>query len=214
MVEDGLAALKALENDNFDVLLTDCHMPHLDGFKLAKQLRDKEKFKYLPIIGFTADDSQECLNKALDAGMNSVLFKPYKLNELYNRLAEFIEVNKDEIQVQDEAPVSNLQGIKDKQHWLNVFGNENDAKTLAEVFITSLKQDLNTLTAHVDNQDIEKIPPAIHKLKGAIVMLQYPPLSKLIVSTENRFNQEKETLIVRELIVELSDVIEKIKLWL
>ena len=67
-------------------------MPHLDGFKLAKQLRDKEKFKYLPIIGFTADDSQECLNKALDAGMNSVLFKPYKLNELYNRLAEFIEV--------------------------------------------------------------------------------------------------------------------------
>ncbi|WP_374027197.1 ATP-binding protein [Pseudoalteromonas sp. JSTW] len=214
MVEDGLAALKALENDNFDVLLTDCHMPHLDGFKLAKQLRNKEKFKYLPIIGFTADDSQECLNKALDAGMNSVLFKPYKLNELYNRLAEFIEVNKDEIQVQDEAPVSNLQGIKDKQHWLNVFGNENDAKTLAEVFITSLKQDLNTLTAHVDNQDIEKIPPAIHKLKGAIVMLQYPPLSKLIVSTENRFNQEKETLIVRELIVELSDVIEKIKLWL
>ncbi|MAD05397.1 MAG: hypothetical protein CMK65_17490 [Pseudoalteromonas sp.] len=214
MVDDGIAALRALETGHFDLLLTDCHMPDLDGFQLTEQLRSQEKFKNLPIIGFTADDSKECLNKALKSGMSCVLFKPYKLNELYNRLAEFIELSSDDLPITDDNPDLSLQGIKDKQHWLNVFGNENDAKMLAEVFITSLQADLNSLQEQIKNQNLEKVSGAIHKLKGAIVMLQYPPLSELIVTTESRFNQLQDTLIVEKLIAELSDVIDKIKLWL
>lgn len=110
--------------------------------------------------------------------------------------------------------VISLQGIKDKQHWLTIFGNENDAKMLADVFISSLQSDLNTLHEHLESQNSEKVSAAIHKLKGAIVMLQYPPLSELIVTTENTFNQQQDTLIVEKLITELSDVIDKIKLWL
>ena len=214
MVDDGIAALRALETGHFDLLLTDCHMPDLDGFKLTEQLRSQEKFKRLPIIGFTADDSKECLNKALKSGMNCVLFKPYKLNELYNRLVEFIDLKTDDLPNGNEGSDISLQGIKDKQHWLTIFGNENDAKMLADVFISSLQSDLNTLQEHLESQNSEKVSAAIHKLKGAIVMLQYPPLSELIVTTENTFNQQQDTLIVDKLITELSDVIDKIKLWL
>lgn len=214
MVDDGIAALRALETGHFDLLLTDCHMPDLDGFKLTEQLRSQEKFKLLPIIGFTADDSKECLNKALKSGMNCVLFKPYKLNELYNRLVEFIDLKTDDLPNGNEGSDISLQGIKDKQHWLTIFGNENDAKMLADVFISSLQSDLNTLHEHLESQNSEKVSGAIHKLKGAIVMLQYPPLSELIVTTENTFNQQQDTLIVEKLITELSDVIDKIKLWL
>ncbi|GGF12655.1 ATP-binding protein [Pseudoalteromonas gelatinilytica] len=214
MVDDGIAALRALETGHFDLLLTDCHMPDLDGFKLTEQLRSQEKFKRLPIIGFTADDSKECLNKALKSGMNCVLFKPYKLNELYNRLVEFIDLKTDDLPNGNEGSDISLQGIKDKQHWLTIFGNENDAKMLADVFISSLQSDLNTLQEHLESQNSEKVSAAIHKLKGAIVMLQYPPLSELIVTTENTFNQQQDTLIVEKLITELSDVIDKIKLWL
>jgi len=213
IVEDGFAGLKALENNHFDLLLTDCHMPDLDGFGLAKSIREKEQFKHLPIIGFTADSSKECLKKALDSGMNSVLFKPYKLNELYNRLAEFIDLNTSDVETIDNTFI-NIQGVKDKQHWLTVFGNENDAKMLAEVFINSLQEDVDNLSTHLKNHDIEKISRSIHKLKGGIVMLQYPPLSELIVQTENRFNQQHDTLVVEGLISELLDVIDKVKLWL
>ena len=120
----------------------------------------------------------------------------------------------DDLPITDDNPDLSLQGIKDKQHWLNVFGNENDAKMLAEVFITSLQADLNSLQEQIKNQNLEKVSGAIHILKGAIVMLQYPPLSELIVTTESRFNQLQDTLIVEKLIAELSDVIDKIKLWL
>ena len=70
------------------------------------------------------------------------------------------------------------------------------------------------LQEHLEAQNLEKVSAAIHKLKGAIVMLQYPPLSELIVTTENTFNQQQDTLIVEQLITELRDVIDKIKLWL
>ena len=214
MVDDGIAALRALETGQYDLLLTDCHMLDLDGFKLTEQLRSQDKFKALPIIGFTADDSQECLNTALKSGMNCVLFKPYKLNELYNRLVEFIDLNSESLQdSKDNADIS-IQGIKDKQHWLNVFGNENDAKMLAEVFIGSLQSDLSSLQENLKSQNSAKISASIHKLKGAIVMLQSPPLSELIVTTESSFNQQHDTLIVEKLIAELNDVIDKIKLWL
>ncbi|MEJ6498080.1 ATP-binding protein [Pseudoalteromonas lipolytica] len=213
MVEDGLAALRALEEGDFDLLLTDCHMPHLDGFKLAEQIRTIEKFQNLPIIGFTADDSKTCLNKALSSGMNSVLFKPYKLNELYNRLAEFIDLNKDDENIITDSKNVSLQGIKDIQHWLNVFGNESDAKMLAEVFINSLQDDLSTLEGHLNSDELDKVSAAIHKLKGALVMLQYPPISKLIVDTEKTFIDNHDTAIVIDLITELKDVIVQIRAW-
>tara|TARA_Y100000782_G_scaffold85430_1_gene92637 strand:- start:9293 stop:13528 length:4236 start_codon:yes stop_codon:yes gene_type:complete len=213
MVEDGIAALNTLRNGHFDLLLTDCHMPHLDGFKLTQQLRGMPEFKSLPIIGFTADDSQECLDKAMKVGMNCVLFKPYKLNELYNRLVEFIDLQKDKNQVQETNIESSLTGIKSKQHWLNVFGNEADAKMLADVFVNSLQIDLSTLNEQLENSEYSKISSTIHKLKGAIVMLQYPALSELIVNTEQEFSKNQDPEIVRMLIVQLNDIVDKIKGW-
>lgn len=213
MIDDGIAALRALETGHFDLLLTDCHMPDLDGFKLTEQLRSQEKFKHLPIIGFTADDSKECFNKALKSGMNSVLFKPYKLNELYNRLAEFIELSANDLPNSNKNTDINLQGIKDKQHWLNVFGNESDAKMLAEVFINSLQDDLSALEGYLSSGELDKVSAAIHKLKGAIVMLQYPPISKLIVDTEKMFIDNHDTAIVIDLITELKDIIVQVRAW-
>ncbi len=214
MVEDGLAALKALDEGQFDLLLTDCHMPHLDGFKLAEQIRANDKLKHLPIIGFTADDSKSCLSKALTSGMNSVLFKPYKLNELYNRLAEFIDLNNDSGEILKVNKSSSLQGVKDKQHWLNVFGNESDAKMLAKVFINSLQEDVITIEGYLTLGELDKISSAIHKLKGAIVMLQYPPISELIVETEKTFSDSHDIGIIDDLIYELKDIIAKISIWI
>ena len=82
------------------------------------------------------------------------------------------------------------------------------------MFINSLQEDVDNLSTHLKNHDIEKVSRSIHKLKGGIVMLQYPPLSELIVQTENRFNQQHDTLVVEGLISELLDVIDKVKLWL
>jgi len=57
VVEDGEQALRAWQGQLFSLLLTDCHMPNLDGNVLTKALRAKGITT--PIIGVTADTSEE-----------------------------------------------------------------------------------------------------------------------------------------------------------
>ncbi len=92
---DGEAALEHLRNADLpDVILMDCHMPRLDGWKAARQIRDwatsaDEKQRAaaaLPIIALTAAALPEERARCLDAGMNIFLPKPVKLAELQQAL--------------------------------------------------------------------------------------------------------------------------------
>lgn len=84
-VSNGKAALQAWEQGQFDVLVTDCNMPHMDGYALARNVRAAEQARGLPripIIGYTAralaDEKQRCQA----AGMDDLMIKPIVLERL------------------------------------------------------------------------------------------------------------------------------------
>jgi CheY-like chemotaxis protein len=72
-------ALKLFEQQTFDLVVTDCEMPNIDGFELTKKLL--ELSPNLNIIGYTAG-KEEKLNQCLDAGMKDVLSKPLDAQEV------------------------------------------------------------------------------------------------------------------------------------
>lgn len=79
-VEDGLQALDALEQESFDLLLTDIVMPGMDGIALALKLRrDKPDLRILLMSGYAAE-RQRAHN--LDALMHRVVAKPFTLRDL------------------------------------------------------------------------------------------------------------------------------------
>jgi signal transduction histidine kinase/CheY-like chemotaxis protein len=85
---DGRAALAALEQDHFDVMLLDIHMPELDGFQViaAQRQREQGTGRHLPVIALTArsaDGEREC---CLRAGMDDYLAKPVRAAELFAAL--------------------------------------------------------------------------------------------------------------------------------
>lgn len=73
--EDGQQAWETLQNDRFDLLLTDLQMPNLDGFKLTAQVRKSSAFRNLPIVVMSTLDTPEVKRMALDAGADSYLVK-------------------------------------------------------------------------------------------------------------------------------------------
>ena len=87
-VDDGLQALKAIENHNYGLLLTDCHMPHLDGYELTKTLRSQNN--HIPIIALTANaltgESEHCTS----LGMDDFLTKPVSINLLKQVIEKFL----------------------------------------------------------------------------------------------------------------------------
>ena len=81
--ENGLDAVEAVEREKFDLILMDIAMPELDGRGATQQIRAKGGvFAALPILGLTAHTGADEHQACLDAGMNDVLSKPYRVDEL------------------------------------------------------------------------------------------------------------------------------------
>ncbi|WP_404839192.1 response regulator [Aeromonas media] len=83
---NGLEALRAVGSHPFDLVITDCQMPVMDGFELTRNLRARGH--ELPVWGFTAHALPRERELCLAAGMNDCLFKPIGLARLRAALAE------------------------------------------------------------------------------------------------------------------------------
>ena len=90
IVDDGYAALVALERESFDLILMDINMPLINGFDTSRKIR--EKGITIPIIALTAFDKQEVAEQAISAGMNDVLMKPFEPSMLFQVIQN--QVNK------------------------------------------------------------------------------------------------------------------------
>ncbi len=81
-----LEALEAARHTAYLSMLLDLHMPELDGYDLARQLRDIQPG--VPIIALSADDSAETLEKVYAAGFRGFLRKPFLPQQLVHLLDE------------------------------------------------------------------------------------------------------------------------------
>ena len=75
-----------------DLVLTDLHMPHLDGYQVIEQLKQIiPEDSFLPIVVLTADITPETRRKALFAGANDFITKPLDTTEVQLRLRNLLE---------------------------------------------------------------------------------------------------------------------------
>jgi signal transduction histidine kinase/CheY-like chemotaxis protein len=85
IVEDGAKAYEAWKLDDFDLILTDCQMPIVDGFELTRKIRDDEEKDgqgRIPIIAITANAVRGEGERCLLAGMDAYMTKPTTLAAL------------------------------------------------------------------------------------------------------------------------------------
>ena len=81
IVDDGYAALVAIEREAFDLILMDINMPLINGFDTTRKIR--EKGITIPVIALTAFYKQEVAEQAISAGMNDVMVKPFEPSKLF-----------------------------------------------------------------------------------------------------------------------------------
>jgi CheY-like chemotaxis protein len=82
VVADGRAALDALEERDYDLILMDCQLPGLDGYETTRRLRARETDRRIPVIAVTAHAFSGERERCLAAGMDEHLAKPFHLEEL------------------------------------------------------------------------------------------------------------------------------------
>lgn len=83
---EGLQALHSL--GQCDLLLTDWHMPGMDGMAFISQVRRDRRFAEMRIVLVTSDCVHDSVERAVAAGANDVLMKPFTPESFEERVAE------------------------------------------------------------------------------------------------------------------------------
>ncbi len=89
---DGREALALTGNHKVDIVLLDAVMPGLDGFEVAKRLKQDPATQMIPIVMITALDGMDDRIKALEAGADDFLSKPMHIPELLARVRNLLKV--------------------------------------------------------------------------------------------------------------------------
>jgi CheY-like chemotaxis protein len=88
IAENGAHAIEVLQNDDFDIILMDLQMPVMNGFDAAMEIRklSDPKKAGIPIIALTAAALYDIKKQVLNAGMNDYVSKPFKPEELMEKI--------------------------------------------------------------------------------------------------------------------------------
>ncbi|MFW5792714.1 MAG: response regulator [Bacteroidota bacterium] len=79
---DGQDALKLLDGREIDLIITDLHMPNMNGIEFIKEVRKTEKYKYTPILYLTTESQQSKKMEAKQAGATGWIVKPFMPEKL------------------------------------------------------------------------------------------------------------------------------------
>jgi chemosensory pili system protein ChpA (sensor histidine kinase/response regulator) len=88
--KDGVDALEKMQDLVPDVVLLDVEMPRMDGFELARVMRNDARLKSVPIIMITSRTADKHRNHALEIGVNTYLGKPFQEAVLLGHISELL----------------------------------------------------------------------------------------------------------------------------
>ncbi|GAA68958.1 MULTISPECIES: response regulator [Pseudoalteromonas] len=86
---DGLQALVFLRNQHFDLVITDLHMPKMDGVSLLTNIRKDNELADIPVLMVTCEDSTDKVKQVIAAKVSGFIVKPFNMNVLSSQLNRF-----------------------------------------------------------------------------------------------------------------------------
>ena len=154
-------ALDMLENRQPDVVISDCNMPGMNGYQLARTIN--ARYPALPVFGLTADAREVVRDDAQKAGMRDCLFKPVTLSMLKELLAPVMPTGK------AAAPAVQPQ-VEPELRLPAVLLEGDNLPVFLALQITVLDETLAALARWYDTPDLP-LYEALHKLRGGVQLL-------------------------------------------
>jgi len=200
IASNGKEALERLQNSGikYDVVLMDLQMPVMDGYEAVAKIRLLEKFKILPVIAMTADVMPADKERALAAGMNDFIGKPFALDELFNTIRRWLPDSKaysESVYSPAQAlAIANKEaqemGLPEYLEELNVaesvarFSDVQIYLTLAQRVIDTETQSADKIEKAFAEQNYKEAVRLAHSLKGIASYIGAPKLTQVAGNLE------------------------------
>ncbi|WP_019614401.1 ATP-binding protein [Psychromonas ossibalaenae] len=169
LADNGLAAVKAVLHQSYDLILMDMHMPQMDGLEATGKIREMNlngvPFSKLPIIALTAnamDGDREC---CLRAGMDGYLSKPFSVAELFEVLRPWLSASKalTSNKTAESAQRESLAALEKIDNEVSHSGLCVDPKALHDIAVLSSEAG-QALTAKVTALFLETLEKSLKEL--------------------------------------------------
>lgn len=192
VAHNGVEALDLWRDGGYALLLTDLHMPEMDGYELTAAIRREEIGDRLPIVALTANALRGEDQRARDAGMNDYLTKPVSLVHLKEALERWLPASPpstaEPVAAGGEAPSqpTDLTGIVDLDVLKGLVGD--DRQVIHDLLI-SYRDAARGYAAELGEAsakgDIPEVGAVAHKLKSASRSIGAMALGDLCACLEN-----------------------------
>lgn len=162
--ETGKIALEMWQRGGFAMIITDCHMPEMDGYALVKAIRKIEASTSLPrtpVVAWTANALAEESNRCEESGMDDLLVKPAEMKQLRNVLAKWLAPD----------PSSRLADLFDLNILNMIAGDKASQMEVLNDFLRHIKSDHVKLHGYSKTGSLEDIENIAHKMKEASRMI-------------------------------------------
>jgi len=157
---DGQEALLFIEDESFDLIITDCQMPEMDGVTLTQTVRFSHPT--LLIWGLTANAQPAERERCLAAGMNECLFKPLLPDDLKARLLEAFS----------GAPEQDLTQLIDFARLKDITGDsQTQLQALLKRAFENNRDDYSKLISAIQSHDNKVISSVAHRMVGSANVL-------------------------------------------
>ena len=211
---DGVGALALWREGDFDLVITDCHMPEMDGYALTAHIRASEigSERRVPIIAWTANVLAEEEEHCRHAGMDDIMTKPTDLNELRQKLAYWLPQTKivdPSVTVassQTEAPV-----VLDMNVITQFSSQHAQQAELLREFDKQNQIDLAHLKEMVLSSDAAAVKSAAHRVKGASRMMGATQLEQVSLAIETAAARADMVEVRRLVAADLVDAAQQLK---
>ena len=206
LAEDGLEALGFIEDQSFDVVLTDIFMPNMNGYELTTAIRDKGLT--LPIIAASEATIGDEMNTILKKGADSVIAKPISVEQLETVLAPFFESSQSNADLHAEtvieafteqatphsktiksashAKVASLstQGFIDLLALKKDLGNDMVMARMLNIYHDETQKLIKECWQAFEQSAFDEIKYKAHRIKGSALYIMAHPLSEYAYSLQ------------------------------
>lgn len=191
--KNPIIALNICKTERFDIVMTDLHMPQMDGETFLENLRKHPTFRNTHTILCTGNVMKKIESSAVDF----ILYKPYKMNELLQVFERIFQTEMGDLKIKDE---------EFSIEYFNTFAGGDSAQLsmFVQLFIENSRQELEKIKLYFNEGKTEYIGESAHLLKNTYGQLKARECMRIIARLEGlvdeKYLNDKEiSILITEL---------------
>jgi len=182
---DGKTAVELYRQhkENIDLIFMDLHMPIMNGYEAAKEIRKMSD--RVPIVAMTADVILGVKEKCEASGMYHYISKPFNPDRLIQTVKEIIQENEEE-SIQESTVLDQSAGLK------NIGGDSEVYRQILKAYLEENQETAEKLSLAINEKRYADAVQIVHKVKGSSGSIGAKELYTVSMELQKALNEEKE----------------------